>query len=391
MRVLKFGGATVATPAHILNVAKIIEAHVRKGESLIVVVSAMGKTTSDLLKLSQQVSSKPHRRELDMLLSVGERITMSLLSMALNDLKVSAVSLTGSQAGILTTEDHENAEIIEIKPIRVESALKEGKTVIVAGFQGVSAKTKEITTLGRGGSDLTAIALAAYFQCPCDIMKEMSAVFCADPRIFPKAQQVQELDYETLEIMTNWGAQMLNSKAAHLAREKKVELHFCKAELESSVGTKIVSESSFQKTPQVLINHHRALLRFSFSKTHENPHSFLENFYDQNQLHKPNLLHTYTDQQEKILWTVEHPDSTGLIRKTFQGRLKDFTLDDHNWMSFSILSSPLDQANLKNSMRDEKNISIMTEQLSSWSHTLVLFPENELQNCIQKIQDIFKL
>ena len=168
--VQKYGGATLADPIKIKAVATRI-AEQAKENSLVIVVSAMGKTTNSLIDLANQISDNPTRREMDMLLTVGERISMSLVSMALNDLGCPAISFTGSQAGIFTDDSHVNAFIRDVKPTRVQEALKENKVVILAGFQGVSPMTKEITTLGRGGSDTSAVAMAASFQADrCEIL-----------------------------------------------------------------------------------------------------------------------------------------------------------------------------------------------------------------------------
>jgi aspartate kinase len=162
--VQKYGGATLATPEQIKQAAlRIFKLH-QTGTQVVAVVSAMGQTTNQLIELARNVSPNPHLRELDMLLTTGERISMSLLSMALNDLGAKAISYTGSQAGILTDDSHVNASIIDVKAFRVEEALKQNKIVILAGFQGVSANTKEITTLGRGGSDTSAVAIAGYLK-----------------------------------------------------------------------------------------------------------------------------------------------------------------------------------------------------------------------------------
>jgi aspartate kinase len=223
--VQKFGGATLADPAKIKHAAQRV-AVLAKSHPLIVVVSAMGNTTNSLIDLANKVSTRPHRRELDMLLTAGERMSMSLLSMALNDLGCPAISFTGSQAGIMTDESHANAFIQDVKPIRVVEALEQKKVVILAGFQGVSPKTKEITTLGRGGSDTTAVAMAAHFKAlRCDILKEVPSVFTADPRKVSNAKPLHELSYQQLADMTFWGAKVLHYKSAEWALKHKVPMY----------------------------------------------------------------------------------------------------------------------------------------------------------------------
>jgi len=194
VRVLKFGGSSVGSPDRIRRVAKIIQSHEKSGDSIVVVVSAMGDTTDELIALAKKVSPKAedlsHRREMDMLLTTGERISMALLSMALADLGLSAISLTGSQSGIITSSEFGEALIKEIKPIRIREALSQRKIVIVAGFQGVSEE-KEITTLGRGGSDTSAVALGIALQAKqVVIYTDVDGFFSADPRKVPEAKKL---------------------------------------------------------------------------------------------------------------------------------------------------------------------------------------------------------
>lgn len=222
MKVLKFGGMTLETTEKIKAAAQVVQNELSTEKNLIVVVSAMGKTTNELIALAKRVSDKPAKREMDMLLSVGERISMSLMSIALHDLGISSVSLTGSQAGILTTEEHEDAQILEVKPIRLQEELQKKQVIIVAGFQGVSAIKKEITTLGRGGSDITAAAFAAYFQCPCVILKEVPGVMSADPELVPDAFLIPQMDYASFIDITKHGAKVVNSRAAEFAAKSNV-------------------------------------------------------------------------------------------------------------------------------------------------------------------------
>lgn len=212
--VQKYGGATLATPEKIKSVALKISDLKKSGYAVVVVVSAMGQTTNQLIELSQQVSKNPSLREMDMLISVGERISMSLLSMALNDLGCEAISFTGSQAGILTDDDHISANIIDVTPVRVQQALEKNKVVVLAGFQGVSQKTKEITTLGRGGSDITAVAMAFALEAGrCEILKDVDSIFTADPNSINTAKPIRHLNTDQLFEMTFWGAKVLNYKS----------------------------------------------------------------------------------------------------------------------------------------------------------------------------------
>ncbi len=257
--VQKYGGATLATPEKIKQVALRIHNLHQTGTDVVVVVSAMGQTTNQLIELARNVSPNPHLRELDMLLTVGERISMSLLSMALNDLGSRAISFTGSQAGILTDDSHVNATIIDVKGFRVEQALQENKIVILAGFQGVSPQTKEITTLGRGGSDTSAVAMAAFLKADrCEILKDVDAVYSADPKIINRALAFTHLHYDHLLEMTKWGAKVLHYKSVEMAKQKKVTLYIGSAADQKKIGTtvteisdkitkKFLSVNSFEK------------------------------------------------------------------------------------------------------------------------------------------------
>jgi len=224
--VQKFGGSSLATPKHIEKVASIIAATKESGLHPIVIVSAMGDTTDKLLKLAHEVTDSPTKRELDMLLSAGERISMALLSMKLNAMGVPAISFTGSQAGIMTTQNHADAEILEVKPIRVEEELNKNKVVILAGFQGVNPETKEIMTLGRGGSDTSAVAMADYFSAiHCDIYKDVPGLLNCDPKLTStKPGFISHIDHDTMLTATQLGANILHWKCIEYAKNKNVTI-----------------------------------------------------------------------------------------------------------------------------------------------------------------------
>ncbi len=278
--VQKYGGATLAEPRLVRAAAERVHDHSRKGP-LIVVVSAMGTTTNSLIDLASQVSRRPARRELDMLLSVGERISMSLMSMALQDLGASAISFTGSQAGILTDDDHFNAKIIDVKAHRVQDALKAGKIVILAGFQGVSPVTKEITTLGRGGSDVTAVALAAAFGARrCEILKEVPAILTGDPRVVPEARPLRALGYDELLEMTFWGAKVLHHRSVELARSREVNLYIGPAADEEAQGTVVgKGVSMFEAHRPLSLNSHESVLEIELVEG--TPDEALKSFRDE--------------------------------------------------------------------------------------------------------------
>ncbi len=223
--VQKYGGSSVATTEAIRQVAKLIAERQRSGFRLCIVVSAMGKTTDQLLSQAKEICANPSRRELDMLLTCGERASMALLAMALEDVGVPSMSLTGSQSGIITDDVHSGAKIIEVRPTRVKEALLQGKVVIVAGFQGISTQ-KEITTLGRGGSDTTAVALAAALQAEaCEIYSDVAGVFSADPRIVPDAHKLDQISFEEMEELASAGAKVLNAQAVQFAKKQGIAIH----------------------------------------------------------------------------------------------------------------------------------------------------------------------
>ncbi|HEY9291446.1 MAG TPA: aspartate kinase [Microlunatus sp.] len=224
--VQKFGGSSVADADSIKRVAKRIAATKQAGHEVVVVISAMGDTTDELMDLALAVSPQPAPRELDMLLTSGERMSAALLAMAIGDQGLTARSFTGSQAGVITTGAHGNARIIDITPGRIVSALETGDVVIVAGFQGVSQDTKDITTIGRGGSDTTAVALAASLGADyCEIYTDVDGVFTADPRIAPNARRIPKISYEEMLEMAACGAKILHLRCVEYARREHVPVH----------------------------------------------------------------------------------------------------------------------------------------------------------------------
>jgi aspartate kinase len=224
--VMKFGGTSVSGPQRLKAVAERLVAAHEAGNRVVGVLSAMGNTTDDLLDLAREVSEHPDPRELDMLISVGERISCALAAMAIVDLGHEAISLTGSQAGIVTDTVHGKAKIVEVRAKRIHQALDAGRIVLVAGFQGVSSESLDITTLGRGGTDLTAVALAAALGADsCEIYTDVEGVFTADPRIAPDAQKLHVLSYEEMLEMAASGARVLQLRSVEFARNHNVRLH----------------------------------------------------------------------------------------------------------------------------------------------------------------------
>ncbi|WP_019201793.1 aspartate kinase [Tsukamurella sp. 1534] len=232
--VQKYGGSSVASAERIRRVAERIVETKRAGNDVVVVVSAMGDTTDELLDLANQVCPAPPAREMDMLLTSGERISNALVAMAIHSLGAEAQSFTGSQAGVITTSKHGAAKIIDVTPGRVQAAIDDGKIVLVAGFQGVSQDTKDVTTLGRGGSDTTAVALAAALNADvCEIYTDVDGIYTADPRIVPNARHLDKVSFEEMLEMAACGAKVLMLRCVEYARGANVPVH-----VRSSYSTK---------------------------------------------------------------------------------------------------------------------------------------------------------
>ena len=242
MVVQKYGGSSVADAESIKRVAKRIVETKRAGNDVVVVVSAMGDTTDELIELAEAVTPLPQPRELDMLLTAGERISMALLAMAVNNLGAEARSFTGSQAGVITDAVHGKARIIDVTPGRIREAIDEGAIAIVAGFQGVSQETKDITTLGRGGSDTTAVALAAALDADvCEIYTDVDGVFTTDPRVVPLARQLKSVTYEEMLELAASGAKVLHLRCVEYARRFDLPIHV-RSSFSSKEGTWITKE-----------------------------------------------------------------------------------------------------------------------------------------------------
>lgn len=245
--VQKYGGSSVADAESVQRVARRIVDARKAGNQVAVVVSAMGDTTDDLLDLAAKVSDKPPAREMDMLLTAGERISMAVLAIAINNLGFEARSYTGSQAGLITDASHGSAKIVDFTPGRIQAALDDGVIPIVAGFQGVSHETKDVTTLGRGGSDTTAVALAAALKADeCEIYSDVDGVFSADPRIVPKAQHVPFLTYREMLELAAQGAKILHLRSVEYARRSKTPLRV-RSSFSDAPGTLVTSTAHVEE------------------------------------------------------------------------------------------------------------------------------------------------
>ncbi len=372
----KYGGATLETPEKIKTAAARIADYKNKGNQVVVIVSAMGQTTNQLLSLSQQVSKNPLLRELDMLLSVGERISMSLMSIALNDLNHHAISLTGSQAGILTDDEHVSAMIIDVKAHRVIEALKENKIVIIAGFQGVSPLTKEITTLGRGGSDTTAVAMAAFLKANhCEILKDVSSIYSADPKIVKSAHPIHQLNYAVLLEMTYWGAKVLHYRSVELASINKINLYIGPAQSSettknteiktfkdfSKIGTIIHEDVMFESTRAIAVNSHQNVYALSIkSKNQSAAINMVSENFRKNQISTPQILFGFTQKDETTLLITAPQEVMSLI-KNYCNSNQDCQLQNENLCSVSLTctgSSLNDVLTLSQKKLSEQNISV---------------------------------
>jgi aspartate kinase len=239
--VQKFGGSSVANVERIQNVARRVVSYKKKGRDLVVVVSALGDTTDELIKLADQIDRDPSEREMDMLLSTGEQISVALLAMAIHKLGYEAISFTGAQVGIITDTSHTRARIIKINTQKIQEELQKGKIVIVAGFQGVTLN-QDITTLGRGGSDLTAVALAKELKADeCEIYTDVEGIYTADPRIEPRARKLNAITYDEMLEMASLGAQVMQARSIEVAKKFDVPIHV-RSSFSQKPGTMIIKE-----------------------------------------------------------------------------------------------------------------------------------------------------
>lgn len=270
--VQKYGGSSLATPEQIKNIAGRIVASHKTGAGVVAVVSAMGDTTDDLIALARQLSPDPPQREMDMLLSTGEQISCALLAIAINALGETAISLTGPQVGIITDETHMRAKILQIDPSRVHAELSRGKIAIVAGFQGLSRQGMEITTLGRGGSDATAVALAASLGASvCEIYTDVPGVLTADPRIVPNARRLQDISYGEMLEMASLGAAVLQPRSVEIAAHYGVAVHV-RSSFASETGTFVRGQKRMEQDMVVVgVAHDTNVAKIVVTDVPDNP------------------------------------------------------------------------------------------------------------------------
>ncbi len=268
---MKFGGTSVAEAEDIKRAARRIVAARERGQQVVAVLSARGKTTDELVDAAFEISARPLEREMDMLLSTGERISCALCAMAIHDMGHSAISLTGSQAGIVTDSSHTKARIIDVRADRIRAALGEDRIVLVAGFQGVSGDSKDVTTLGRGGSDTTAVAIAAALRAPvCEIYTDVDGVFSADPRIVPAARKIAQVSFDEMLEMSSSGAGVLQLRAVEYGRNHGVSIH-CRSSFKDAPGTLVVAEDVTMEQPMVTAVTHAYEARVTLTGLSDEP------------------------------------------------------------------------------------------------------------------------
>jgi aspartate kinase len=269
--VMKFGGTSVAAAEDIKRAAGRIVAAREDGKRVVAVLSARGQTTDDLVGMAREVSDTPAAREMDMLLSTGERISCALCAMAIHDLGHNAISLTGSQAGIVTDSSHTKARILDVRADRIRQALGDDRIVLVAGFQGVSGDSRDITTLGRGGSDTTAVAIAAALDADvCEIYTDVRGVFSADPRLVPDARLLRMVSFEEVLEMAASGAKVLQLRSVEYARNHEIPIH-CRSSFEEGPGTLVVSEKETMERPFVTAVTHADEARVTLAGVRDEP------------------------------------------------------------------------------------------------------------------------
>jgi aspartate kinase len=269
--VMKFGGTSVAEVEDVKRAAARIVAARERGNQVVAVLSARGKTTDDLVAAAYEISRRPLEREMDMLLSTGERISCALCAMAIHDMGHEAISLTGSQAGIVTDSSHTRARILEVRADRIRAGLAEDRIVLVAGFQGVSGDSKDVTTLGRGGSDTTAVAIAAALGADvCEIYTDVAGVFSADPRLVPNARKLPLVSFDEMLEMSSSGAGVLQLRSVEYARNHGIRIH-CRSSFEDAPGTLVLAEDETMERPMVTAVTHAYEARVTLTGLSDEP------------------------------------------------------------------------------------------------------------------------
>lgn len=348
--VQKFGGSSVADVEKIKKIAGLIAETKKSCENIAVVVSAMGKTTDSLVNMAEEITQSASGREMDMLLSTGERITMSLLCMALKESGVPAVSLTGSQSGIITNDRHNNARVIEVRPFRVQDEMAKGKVVVVGGFQGVSYR-RDITTLGRGGSDTTAVALAAALNAErCEIYSDVDGVYSTDPSLVKEAKHLPEISYQVMQEMSNAGAKVLNAQAVQFAKEKQIAIYARSTfdrkresvirRIEKGAVKGVKSVVSEEKITRVRISGERSLEYFYKTLKHFEEHNIAIK-----ELHTAEALEDKFPSRASFVVSSGNIYSWDEVKKNLEDEFQDNIRFDSEYSAISLIGDGLNVDN----------------------------------------------
>ncbi len=346
--VQKYGGSSLSDISKIKKIAEKISAVADKETGVAVVVSAMGKTTNQIIGMAKEISDSPPRREMDMLLSTGERITMSLLCMALSELGVDSISLTGSQCGIITDDRHNNARIIEVRPFRVQDELAKGKVVVVGGFQGVSYK-RDITTLGRGGSDTTAVALAAALNAEkCEIYSDIDGVYTADPAVVGKAKHLPEVSYQHMQEMSSNGATVLNSQAVQFAKEKNIAI-YARSSFKPGNETIIRNFPPGISKGVFAVVYENNIIKVHFNSPEENSFNNLLEYLEGEQIQIKELNYSYLEKNKNLRSSFLISPKDLYNWKKIENKLKEIFNDElkfeKDYSTLSLIGEGLNKEN----------------------------------------------
>ena len=389
--VQKYGGSSVADVDRLQKIVSLIADLKSQDNDLAVVVSAMGKTTDELVAMARKISPKPPRREMDMLLSTGERITMAMLCMALHEQGIDAVSLTGSQAGIITNDRHNDAQVIEVRPFRVQDEMAKGKVVIIGGFQGVSYK-RDITTLGRGGSDTTAVALSAALDAErCEIYSDVDGVYSTDPSMVADALHLPEVSYSVMQEMSMTGAKVLHASAVQFAKEKNIAIY---ARSTFSPGRETVirrlSPGAIVGVQAVVSENQVERVRLHGVGVHDcftQAVDFLEN--EQISIKEVNVLELDADgEQSSASFVVSTKNIYGWeqIKSALQRKLENYIQFDTDLAALSMIGEGLNRNNLTllETIRLLANNQIPVLGITTTSFRIsLLIPRDRIKKCVE--------
>ncbi len=345
--VQKYGGSSIADVEKIKKIAGIIAGVKKSGYDVVAVVSAMGKTTNLLIEQAKSLSPEPEKRELDMLLSTGERISMALLCIALNELGIKAISLTGSQSGIITNDRYNDARVIEVRPFRVQDELAKGMVVVIGGFQGVSYK-RDITTLGRGGSDTSAVAMAAALNAErCEIYSDVDGVYTADPNMIKEAKHLPELSFQQLQEMSEAGAKVMNAQAVQFAKESKIAI-YARSTFQPGRETVIRESRPTGKTSVIAVVHENDIIRIIYQEKSNSVKEILD-YLEKKEISvkELNLLPGINNDDSRLSFVVSKNNihSWEKIKKEFVDKFKNKLSIDESLGAVSLIGEGFSRDN----------------------------------------------